>query len=144
MNYNHLTLGGNLTRNCEVRYTAGGKAVCKFGLAVNERWKGTDGQDRESVLFVDVTIFDKRGEAFAKFHKKGDQAFVVGKLQLEQWEDRDSGAKRSKLSMIAHEWQFVGAKKDRAEPTAAPSEPDESKWPTQTASINGGADDTPF
>ena len=84
-------------------------AVCKVGLAVNRRVKDqqTD-QWREEPTFVDVTIFGKRGEAFEKFHKKGASAFIDGELRFDQWEDRESGQKRSKLYVVANNWEFVG------------------------------------
>ena len=105
---------GNLTRDPELRYTQSNMAVCKVGLAVNRRVKDqqTD-QWREEPTFVDVTIFGKRGEAFEKFHKKGASAFIDGELRFDQWDDRESGQKRSKLYVVANNWEFVGSRQDR-------------------------------
>lgn len=107
--FNKVILMGNLTRDPELRYTASNMAVCKVGMAVNRRVKDqqTD-QWREEPTFVDVTIFGKRGEAFEKFHKKGASAFIDGELRFDQWEDRESGQKRSKLYVVANNWEFVG------------------------------------
>ena len=106
--YNKVILMGNLTRDPEVRFTNGGMAVVSAGLAVNERFKDGQGEWQERATFVDVTIWGKRGEAFAKFHKKGRPAFVEGRLRLDQWEDKQGGGKRSKLYVVADNWEFVG------------------------------------
>lgn len=112
--FNKVILMGNLTRDPELRYTQSNMAVCKVGLAVNRRVKDqqTD-QWREEPTFVDVTIFGKRGEAFEKFHKKGASAFIDGELRFDQWEDRESGQKRSKLYVVANNWEFVGGRQER-------------------------------
>jgi single-strand DNA-binding protein len=107
--YNTVILMGNLTRKPEVRYLTNGNAVCKFGLAVNRRFKDAAGEWKEEPTFVDITFFGKRGEAFAKYHDKGKPAFIEGSLRLDQWDDKQSGEKRSKLYVVGDEWQFVGA-----------------------------------
>ena len=135
--FNKCILMGNLTRDPEVRFTASNLAVCKFGLAMNRKTKNGE----EITTFVDVTIFDKRGESFAKFHKKGSQCLVEGELRFDMWEDKETGAKRSKHYIVAHNWEFCGSKADREESQPA------------TATTGGGygngetfmgADDTPF
>jgi len=113
--FNRVILLGNLTRDPEVRFTQGGMAICAFGLAVNERFKGGDGEWQDRATFVDVTIFGKRGEAFAKFHKKGASAFVEGKLRLDQWEDKKDGQKRSRLFVVGDNWEFVGSGEPKGE-----------------------------
>ena len=107
--YNKVILMGNLTRKPEVRYLQNGNALCKFGLAVNRRFKDAAGEWKEEATFVDVTFFGKRGEAFAKFHDKGKTAFIEGSLRLDQWDDKQSGEKRSKLYVVGDDWQFVGS-----------------------------------
>lgn len=106
-NYNKLILVGRITRDIEVRRTADDKAVVKFGLAVNRKWG-----DKEEVMFIDVTMFGKRGEALAKFNKKGSCVLVDGRLNQETWEDKNGGGKKSKHAMIADEWQFMDAKQE--------------------------------
>ncbi len=98
---------GNLTRDPELRYTQSNVAICKFGLAVNRRFKDQSGEWRDEATFVDITVFGKRGEAFAKFHTKGKPAFIEGTLRFDTWEDKDGG-KRSKLYVVADSWEFVG------------------------------------
>ena len=107
--YNKVILMGNLTRKPEMRFTQGGMAICKVGLAVNRRFKDAQGEWKEEATFVDVTLFGKRGEAFAKYHDKGKTAFIEGSLRLDSWEDKQSGEKKSKLYVVADDWQFVGA-----------------------------------
>jgi single-strand DNA-binding protein len=108
--YNRVILMGNLTRDPELRYTASNMAICKFGLAVNRRFKdGASGEWKEEPTFVDVTIFGARAEPFARYHSKGKQAFVEGSLRLDTWDDKNGGGKRSKLYVVADNWEFVGA-----------------------------------
>lgn len=106
--FNKVILMGNLTRDPELRYANNGMAVCKIGLAVNRRFQDQAGEWKEDPVFVDVTIFGKRGEAFAKFHAKGKPAFVEGTLRYDTWEDKNGGGKRSKLYVVADNWEFVG------------------------------------
>lgn len=130
--FNSVVLMGNLTREPETRYASSGTAIVKFGLAVNERYKAQDGNWIERPTFVDVTMFGKRGEAFARFHTKGKPAFVFGKLRLDQWDDKQTGAKRTKLYVVADGFEFVGGKM-----SDAGASPD-------TARAFDTADDTPF
>ncbi|MEW6071321.1 MAG: single-stranded DNA-binding protein [Planctomycetota bacterium] len=106
--YNKVILMGNLTRDPEVRFTQSGTALVKLGLAVNRRFQDGDGNWKDEPIFVDVTMWGKRGEAFARFHTKGKPAFVEGHLRMDNWEDRQSGQKRSKLYVVADNWEFVG------------------------------------
>jgi single-strand DNA-binding protein len=109
-NYNKVILMGNLTRDPELRYTANNMAICKFGLAVNRRFKdGASGEWKEEPTFVDITIFGARAEPFAKYHAKGKPAFIEGSLRLDTWDDKNGGGKRSKLYVVADNWEFVGS-----------------------------------
>jgi single-strand DNA-binding protein len=108
--YNRVILMGNLTRDPELRYTNNQMAICKFGLAVNRRFKdGQSGEWKEEPTFIDVTIFGARAEPFARYHTKGKPAFIEGSLRLDTWEDKNGGGKRSKLYVVADTWEFVGA-----------------------------------
>ena len=111
--FNKVILMGNLTRDPEIRFTQNQMAICKVGLAVNRRFKDSQTDEwREEPTFVDVTIFGKRGEAFEKYHRKGASAFLEGELRLDTWEDKNSGQKRSKLYVVADNWEFVGGSRD--------------------------------
>ena len=106
--YNKVILMGNLTRDPEVRFAQSGTPIVKFGLAVNRRFQDADGNWQDEPTFVDITMFGKRGEAFARFHGKGKPAFLEGHLRLDTWEDKQGGGKRSKLYVVAENWEFVG------------------------------------
>ncbi len=106
---NKVFLLGNLTRNPDLRYTTGGAAVCKFGLAVNRRYSTSSGEDREETCFVDIEIWGRQAETCDKYLNKGAPALIEGRLQYDQWEDRETGKKRSRLLVRAERVQFLGA-----------------------------------
>src|SRR5215207_8727534 len=104
VNFNRVVLAGNLTRDPEVRFTNDGIPVCSFGLAVN-RVRSRN----EEVDFFDVSAWRQLGETIANYKKKGDPILLEGKLQYRTWEAQDgSGAKRSKVDVVAHNVQFLG------------------------------------
>ncbi len=113
--YNKVILMGNLTRDPEVRYANSGTAIVKFGLAVNRRYQDGDGNWQDEPTFVDITMFGKRGEAFSRFHQKGKSAFIEGSLRFDTWEDKQSGQKRSKLYVVADNWEFVGSGREEGQ-----------------------------
>src|SRR5690349_25072770 len=107
--YNKVILMGNLTRDPQLTYTPSNMPICKFGLAVNRRFKDSQsGEWKEEPTFVDITIFGARAEPFARYHTKGKPAFIEGTLRLDTWEDKNGGGKRSKLYVVADNWEFVG------------------------------------
>ena len=114
--YNKVILMGNLTRDPQLTYTPSNMPICKFGLAVNRRFKDAQsGEWKEEPTFVDITIFGARAEPFARYHTKGKPAFIEGTLRLDTWEDKNGGGKRSKLYVVADTWEFVGASGGRGE-----------------------------
>lgn len=121
MNFNLVVLMGNLTRDPEVRYTSKGTAVASAGIAVNKRWAGEDGQPRESVSFFDVTAFGRTAEVLSERCRKGDPVLVSGELKQESWEDKQTGAKRTAVKVVAREIQLLGAR--REEPQGAEHPP---------------------
>lgn len=108
---NKVLLIGNLTRDPELSKTQSGQSICKAGLAINRRFQGNNGESREEVTFVDVTIWGVRGENFARFFKKGRSVFIEGRLNFRSWEDQQ-GQKRSKLDVVADNWEFVDSRND--------------------------------
>ena len=109
--FNKVILLGNLTRDPELRYTNSGTAVCEFGLAVNRRF-GND-TSRDEVCFVDIIVWDKQAESTGRILQKGAPALIEGRLQLDQWEDRETRQKRSRLRVVAERVQFIGGRNDR-------------------------------
>jgi len=113
--FNKVILMGNLTRNPEVRYTPGGAAVCEVRLALNHRYVTSDGQERDETCFVDISVWGKQGEACGRYLQKGAPLFVEGRLKLDQWDDRETGKKVSKMRVVADRTQFIGAPRGSAE-----------------------------
>jgi single-strand DNA-binding protein len=108
--YNKVTLMGNLTREPEIRQ-AGNSTLANLGLAVNRRYTAASGEKREEVTFVDVTFWGKQAELLQKFGLgKGSPLFIDGRLQLDTWEDKQSGQKRSKLRVVGENFQLLQAK----------------------------------
>ncbi|MEY3773282.1 MAG: hypothetical protein RLZZ129_62 [Verrucomicrobiota bacterium] len=116
-NFNKVYLIGNLTRDPELRVTPKGTAICQFGLAVNRQFKDESGAMRDETTFVDIEAWGKQGETIAKYCTKGRPLFVEGRLKFDQWEDKTSGQKRSKLKVVLEGFQFLGG---RGEGGAAP------------------------
>src|SRR5215468_2480032 len=108
--FNKVILLGNLTRDPEVRYTPKGSAVCDLGVAVNRVYTTEGGERREEVTFVDVVLWARLAEIAGEYLRKGRPVFIEGRLQLDSWEDKQSGQKRNKLKVVADNVQFLGAR----------------------------------
>jgi single-strand DNA-binding protein len=108
--FNRVLLMGNLTRDVEVRHTANNLAIAKFGLACNRRWKTPEGEQREEVMFVDCEGFGKTAEFLSQFFSKGRPILIEGRLKLDQWEDKETKAKRSKHVVVVENCSFVDSK----------------------------------
>ena len=106
-NFNKVMLMGNLTRDPQLSYTPNQTAVVDFGLAVNRRWTGQDGNQRDETCFVDCRMFGRRAEVVNKYCKKGNPLFVEGRLTFDSWEAQD-GSKRSKLRVTVENFEFIG------------------------------------
>ena len=103
---NIVILMGNLTRNPETTFTPSNTAICKFGMAVNRKYKGADGQQKEDVCFVDITAFARTAEIVQQYVHKGDLLFVEGRLNFSSWTAQDGG-KRSKLDVVVENIQLM-------------------------------------
>lgn len=108
--FNKVILLGNLTRDPEVRYTPKGSAVCDLGIAVNRSYTLDNGEKREEVTYVDVTLWARLAEIAGEYLKKGRPVFIEGRLQLDTWDDKQSGQKRSKLRVIGETMQLLGSR----------------------------------
>src|SRR6185436_1963745 len=146
-NFNKVILAGNLTRDPELRYTPKGTAVARLGMAVNRTWKNEAGETKEEVTFVDVDSFGRQAEVIAQYVKKGRPLLVEGRLKLDQWEDKNTHQKQSKLKVVLESFSFLdsrgggdgapverpaaaaaaapGAAPEASEPMAAPPEEDD-------------------
>ncbi len=111
--FNKVILVGNLTRDPEVRYTPSGTAVTDIGLAVNNRWFDKQSNAwREEPVFVDVTLWARQAEVAGEYLSKGRQILIEGRLQLDQWDDRETGQKRSKLKVVGENMKMLGSRAD--------------------------------
>lgn len=104
--FNKVILLGNLTRDPQLSYTPSQTAVVDFALAMNRKWVGQDGSQREEVCFADCRMFGKRAEVINKYLKKGMPLFVEGRLSFESWTAQD-GSKRSRHRVTVEEFQFI-------------------------------------
>ena len=108
--FNRVLLMGNLTRDPQLKYLPNQTAVVEFGVACNRKFKGADGADREDVTFVDCSSFGKQAEVINQYFTKGKPIFIEGRLKFDSWEDKQGGGKRSKLSVVIENFQFVGGR----------------------------------
>ena len=105
--FNKVLLMGNLTREPELRHTPGGTAVCDIGLAVNRRFTGSNNEQRDETCFVDIVVWGKQAESCGRYLEKGSAVFIEGRLQYDQWQDKETGRNRSKLRVNAERVQFL-------------------------------------
>lgn len=110
--FNKVVLVGNLTRDPELRYTPKGMAIVNISLAINRHWTNEAGEKKEEVTFVECDGFGRTAETIAQYMKKGLPLLVEGRLRLQQWDDKQTGHKRQKLSVVVEGFQFLGGKRD--------------------------------
>ena len=130
MSINKAIISGNLTRDPELRNTAGGTAVLSFSVAVNDRQKNNQtGEWEDYPNFIDCTLFGKRAESLSRFLAKGAKVAIEGKLRWSQWQAQDGG-KRSKIEVIVNELELMQQRQGQGAQAVSPS--------------NGYAEDIPF
>jgi single-strand DNA-binding protein len=105
--FNKVILMGNLTRDVELRYTPSGTAVTEIGLAVNDRRKDANGQWVDETTFVDITLWARTAEICNEYLGKGSGVLIEGRLKLDQWDDKQTGQKRSKLRVTGERMQML-------------------------------------
>ena len=103
---------GNLTRDPELRATPNGAQVCSFSVAVNRVYRDASGANREDVSYIDCTAWGKTGETIAQYAKKGTGMLVSGRLEQRSWDDKATGAKRSRVEIIVEDFNFLGGNAD--------------------------------
>jgi single-strand DNA-binding protein len=107
--FNKVILVGNLTRDPELRYTPKGTAIAKIRLAVNRVWTNDAGEKKEEVTFVDVEVWGRTAENVGQYMRKGRPILIEGRLKLDQWDDKQTGQKKSRLGVVAETVQFLGS-----------------------------------
>lgn len=144
MNLNTVVLGGRLSRDPELRHTSGGTAICSGGIAVNRKWKRGE-EWVEEVLFIDFDIWGARGEAFARFHKKGDSAlFSHAYLKMDAWDDKTTGQKRTKIKLGVDSWEFAGDRKSEGAGGPGGGSSGSQRGEAPQSSQSPAVDETPF
>ena len=157
-NYNKVILAGNLTRDPQLSYTPTQTPVVDFGMAINRKWRGQDGEQREETCFVDCRAFGRQAETINQYLSKGRPVLVEGRLHFSSWEK--DGRKHSKLRVTVESFEFLGSaqggqggspapQRQTAAPPQAPPPPqqapqadfaDEPAPPPD----DGGGEDIPF
>jgi single-strand DNA-binding protein len=151
-NFNKVIVAGNLTRDPELRYTPKGTAVARLGMAINRSWKNETGETKEEVTFVDIDAFGRQAEVVAQYLKKGRPILVEGRLKLDQWEDKNTHQKQSKLKVILESFSFLdsrgadagGGDSPRPRPAAPAQAPSSSPAPAEPDAPPAEEDDVPF
>lgn len=151
---NKVMLIGNLTRDPEIKYTTSGTALCTFGMAINRKYT-SQGEEKEEVCFVDIECWGKQAESCDQYLSKGRPVYVEGRLKFDQWDDQQTGKKRSRLTVNAERVQFLGdndnsggqqqrpqQQSSAAPPVGAPAPA--AQAPPAGAPAGDGIDDIPF
>ena len=111
MSINKVLLTGNLTRDAELRQTPSGTSILNFGVAVNDRRRNQQtGEWEDYANFIDCTMFGRRAEALSQYLVKGTKVAIEGRLHYSSWEDRNTGAKRSKVDVTVDELEFMSSR----------------------------------
>lgn len=148
MSFNKITIIGNLGRDPELRYTPQGNAVCDFSVAVNDRKRDKAGEWQDVTTWFKITFWGKQAENASKYLTKGRQVYVEGRLQLEEWTDRD-GKNRFTLAIQGTEIQFLGDLRGEGGDPSAPAEKTYSASNSNEefsgqSSVSASDDDIPF
>ena len=119
-NVNRVTLIGRITRDIELEYTPKGTAVTELGLAINRKRKDESGNTTEETTFIDVSMWGRQAELASQYLGKGREIYIEGRLQLDTWQDKQSGQNRSKLGVVCENMQFIGGNGGQGQQQAAP------------------------
>lgn len=125
--FNKVILAGNLTRDPEVRYTPKGTAVTRLGIAVNRSWRTESGEQRDETTFVDVDAFGRQAEVIGQYFRKGRPILIEGRLRLDQWDDKSTGQKRSRLLVVLEQFSFLDTRGDSSGAEEASGRPPASR-----------------
>lgn len=105
--FNKVVLVGNLTRDIEIRYMQNGTAIGNSAIAVTRKFN-TNGEKREDTCFIDVSFFGRTAEVAHQYLKKGSKILIEGRLKFNQWDDQQSGQKRSKHTVDVESLEMLG------------------------------------
>lgn len=111
--YNKVVIVGNLTRDVEIKYSQNGSAIANVGIASSRKWKSSEGEQKEEVMFVDLAMFGRTAEIANQYLRKGSKVLIDGRLALQQWTAQD-GTKRSKHVVTVESLQMLDSKSDNS------------------------------
>lgn len=127
-NYNSVSLIGRLTHIPELQTTPNGRKVVEVGMAMNRKYKTSDGFIKEETTFVEIVTWERQAEIMAQYLTKGSQIFVSGYLQQERWQDKDTGKTRSKLRVRCRSFEFLDPKPQQQAYSSVIAETVEPSW----------------
>ncbi|HAA88857.1 MAG TPA: single-stranded DNA-binding protein [Verrucomicrobiales bacterium] len=136
---NKVILIGNCTRDPEVRYTPKGTAVADIGMAMNRYFSSDGGERREETTFVDVTLWGRQAEVAGEYLKKGRPVYIEGRLQMDSWDDKNTGQKRTKLKIVGEQMQLLGSREGGG--GSGPQQRSENPQSNQSSSESSGGND---
>ena len=139
--FNNVILMGNLCREIDLQQTKGGTSVLNNALAVNEKRKDATGNYVDDVAFIEIVLWGRAAEVVAQYLSKGSPLIVQGKIQQDNWLDKDTGANRSKLKVNVREFQFLPKDSQAASggfDQSSPQSYDQSPQPTTQPPAMGG------
>jgi len=141
-NLNKVMLIGNLTRDPELRYTPKGTAVAELGMAVNRVRTNDQGERQEETTFIDVTLWARQAELAQQYLVKGRPVYIEGRLQMDTWEDKNTGQKRSKLKVVGENMQFLSDGRGGGGQARSADSPQQQSEPSaQSQGASPAADD---
>src|SRR5579864_6413845 len=111
---NKVILVGNLGKDPEVKYTPSGTPVAKFSLATNENYKDKSGQWQERTEWHNIVAWQRLAEIVGEYVKKGSKLYIEGRLQTSSWDDKETGQKKYKTEIVAHELVLLGGRGEGA------------------------------
>jgi single-strand DNA-binding protein len=123
MNINKVLITGNLTADPELRFTPTGKPVVSASIANNEHYTDTQGQEQKVTTFVNLEVWGKPAENFAKLVKKGQEVYVDGKARMDEWTDKQTQVRRTRLYLLVENWQFTQYRRQEEGTPEAPTSP---------------------
>ena len=134
---------GNVTRDPELRAVSSGTQVCSFSVAVNRSFKGGDGENKESVSFINCTAWGKAAEIISQYAKKGTGIMVSGRLEQRSYEAKD-GSKRSTTEVVVEDFNFLGGRDSNVDYSNAQEEAPDDIVPDDVPDEPIDLSDVPF
>jgi len=146
LNYNRAIFTGNITRDPELKYTGSGTAVLSFSVAINNNYKNQSGEWVDDTCFMDVTVFSKFAESLNERIKKGSHVFIEGQLKQDNWDDKNTGAKRSKISVRADKVQLTQKQEKQTQYNSQPQNAAPNPIAQESPNVyqNEDSEDIPF